>query len=216
MTSLGESVEFLNQQPRCACALILDTSGSMSGDPIRALNEGLRVFHRELMNDEQARKRVDVAIVEFNSNVRVVQDFVTAESFQPPTLTASGLTDMVGGIKQGLDLLNRRKAIYKSNGVPFYRPWAFLITDGQASGYEQLALRIREDEANKHVSFFAVGVNNADMSCLRQISVRDPIMLDGINFKEMFLWLSASLGQVSRSTLGKMVPLAKPTWEAVE
>jgi hypothetical protein len=36
----------LNADPRCACVLLLDTSGSMDGAPIKALNEGLKAFER--------------------------------------------------------------------------------------------------------------------------------------------------------------------------
>ena len=42
---LADLVEFTdNPEPRCACVLLLDTSGSMHGSPIRALNEGIRAF----------------------------------------------------------------------------------------------------------------------------------------------------------------------------
>jgi uncharacterized protein YegL len=217
MSTLEESVEFINLQPRCPCALILDTSGSMSNEPINALNAGLQTLRDDLHNDNLAKKRVEIAIVEFNSSVRVVQDFVTVENFQPPTLTASGMTDLVGGITQALDLIQRRKNKYNTNGVPFYRPWAFLITDGKVTNYEQVAERIREDEKNKRIAFFAVGVQGANQECLRKISVRDPKMLDGLKFRELFLWLSASMKKVSQSKPGDMVPLDKGTgtWEAV-
>ena len=42
---------------------LLDTSGSMSGAPIRQLNEGLKAFEEELKADSLAAKRVEVAIV---------------------------------------------------------------------------------------------------------------------------------------------------------
>src|ERR1043165_1869107 len=189
MSKLEDAVDFIDQQPRCPCALILDTSGSMSDAPINALNAGLHTLCDDLQNDGLARKRVEIAIVEFNSTVRVVQDFVPAGQFRPPTLTASGLTDMVGGINQALDLIQMRKSKYRSNGVPFYRPWAFLITDGKATGYEEVARRIREDEANKRIAFFAVGVQGANQECLRNISVREPKMLASLKFSELFLWL---------------------------
>ncbi|MEA2176609.1 MAG: hypothetical protein QOD00_4201 [Blastocatellia bacterium] len=215
MSTLEDSVEFINQQPRCPCALILDTSGSMTGRPIEALNAGLQTLRDDLQNDNLAKKRVEIAIVEFNSAVRVVQDFVAAANFQPPTLTASGYTDLVGGINQALDLIQRRKSKYTSNGVPFYRPWAFLITDGKVTEYEQVARRVREDEQNKRIAFFAVGVQGANEECLKNISVREPKMLAGLNFRELFLWLSASMKRVSQSKPGEMVPLEKGTWEAV-
>jgi uncharacterized protein YegL len=215
MLNLEESVEFIDNQPRCPCALILDTSGSMAGAPIDALNMGLRAFKDDLMSDNLAKRRVEIAIVEFNSSVRLVQDFITATNFQPPVLKASGLTDMVGGITAALDLIQLRKTKYNQNAVPFYRPWAFLITDGQVDNYQQVVDRIRCDEEAKRVAFFAVGVEGANLQCLNQISVRPPKMLNKLNFKELFLWLSSSMKRVSQSKPGEMVALERGAWEAV-
>ena len=218
MSALEESVEFaFNPHPRCACVLILDTSGSMAGARIDALNGGLRTFRDELAADELASKRVEVAIVEFNTHARVVQDFVTSDDFFPPTLKAGGTTDAAGGVNQALDLLQQRKRQYASNGVPYYRPWAFLITDGEISNAEQVAQRVRAEEEKRGVSFFAVGVDSANEESLRKISVRPHKMLSGLKFNELFLWLSASLRAVSKAVPGDMVPLDKNTgtWEIV-
>ena len=48
-----------NPDPRAPCLLLLDTSASMGGEPIQALNDGLRVFKQDLMTDELARRRVE-------------------------------------------------------------------------------------------------------------------------------------------------------------
>jgi uncharacterized protein YegL len=217
MSALEESVEFvINTQPRCACVLILDTSGSMAGGRIDALNAGLSAFRNELAADSVASQRVEVAIVEFNTNARVVQDFVTCDGFFPPTLKANGTTDMAGGVNEALDLLQRRKRQYASNGVAYYRPWAFLITDGEISSAEQVAQRVREEEGKNGVTFFAVGVENANEESLRTISVRPHKMLSGLKFNELFLWLSASLKAVSKTRPGDMVAVASTaTWELV-
>jgi uncharacterized protein YegL len=218
MSALEESVEFaINTQPRCACVLILDTSGSMAGGRIDALNAGLRVFRDELAADEVASKRVEVAIVEFNTEPRVVQDFVTAEEFFPPVLKAGGTTNMAGGVNQALDLLQQRKRQYGLNGVPYYRPWAFLITDGEISDTQQVAQRVSDEESKRGVSFFAVGVAGAREESLKSISVRPHKMLSELKFAELFVWLSASLKMVSKSVPGDMVPLNKNTgsWELV-
>ena len=216
---LEDAVEFAeNPEPRCPCILLLDTSGSMKGEPLDALNEGLRTFQQELDRDSLAKKRVEVAIVTFNSDVEIVQDFVTADDFTPPVLKARGLTHMGEAILRGLEMLQVRKALYREHGVSYYRPWLFLITDGEPQGeaeelIEQATQRIRDDEANKHVAFFAVGVEAADMSRLSQISVRDPLELKGLNFKELFVWLSASMQQVSQSAqMDEQLPLPPVTW----
>lgn len=188
----------------------------MQGERIDALNAGLRVLRDDLLGHPLAQKRVEIAIVEFNSVSRVVQDFATAENFQPPTLTASGVTEMAAGINQALDMIQQRKGKYRSNGVPFYRPWAFLITDGHpTSSVDEVARRIHEDEQNKRVVFFSVGVQGADMACLERLSFKNkPKPLGGLKFKELFLWLSNSLNRVSQSTPGEQVPLENGVWVA--
>src|SRR2546425_9044632 len=96
---LDEAVEFAeNPEPRCPCVLLLDTSGSMQGAPITALNEGLRTFKDDLIKNPLASLRVEVAVVTFDNDVKVVRDFVTADQFEPPTLTAQGLTLMGAAI----------------------------------------------------------------------------------------------------------------------
>jgi len=75
---------------------------------------------------------------------------------------------------------------------------------------------VREGEASKAFAFFAIGVRGANMETLKQISVREPLMLDGLRFRELFSWLSSSLRSVSRSTPGTEVPLQPPTgWASV-
>jgi uncharacterized protein YegL len=212
-----EEVELAeNPGPRCACVLLLDTSGSMQGEKIRLLNDGLVAFREELMKDEAARKRVEVAVVTFGERVEVRHEFVTADSFQPPVLQAAGSTPMGAAILQALDLVESRKAVYKANGVPYYRPWAFLITDGEPTDeavVEQAARRVQasDNDQAKRVAFFAVGVEGANMTRLSQVAVRAPVRLRGLDFREMFLWLSKSLGQVSRSATGAQVPLPPPS-----
>lgn len=188
----------------------------MRGDKIQALNEGLKAFKEDLSKDSLAARRVEVAIVTFDSTVNVVQDFVTAEQFQPPTLEAGGETCMGAGIRKALDLIQARKAQYKANWIANYRPWVFLITDGgPTDDVTQAAQRIKDDEERKRVAFFAVGVEGANMAKLNEIVVRAPVMLRGLNFVEMFVWLSKSTQAVSRSQVDEQVALPPPGWGTV-
>lgn len=210
-----------NPEQRCPCVLLLDNSGSMSGASIQALNAGLAAFKAETAADHLASKRIEVAIVTFGGSVQIAQDFVTLDEFVPPTLQASGQTPMASGVERALDMVEGRKAVYKANGVAYYRPWIFMITDGAPTDPEHLVQTsaerlVREQIANK-VVFFAVGTEGADFPRLAQFTIpeRPPVKLNGLQFVELFVWLSRSQQAVAQSRIGEQVPLPPAGWQAV-
>jgi uncharacterized protein YegL len=209
---LPEFVE--NPENRCPVILLLDTSGSMLGQPIEELNRGLAAFRQDVIKDAQASLCVEVAIVTFGP-VRLVQDFVTIDEFTPPELEASGTTPMGSAIEFALNLLEKRKQTYKDHGVLYYRPWVFLITDGAPTDYWQnAAQRVKEAEEQRRVLFFGVGVKGAEMKLLKQITPpeRPPVMLNGLDFRELFVWLSTSMKRVSTGKIGEAVALPPIGW----
>jgi uncharacterized protein YegL len=209
--SLEDDVKFAeNPEPRCPVILLVDTSGSMSGKRIQELNQGLLTFKEEILKDDVAKIRAELAIISFGGNVQLRQDFVTVDNFEPFKLSTSGDTPMGQAINYALDLVEHRKDVYRSNGIQFYRPWIFLITDGSPTDeWGSAAQRVRDFENSKKITFFAVGVEEADLSILKQIapSERPPVKLRGLDFKTMFVWLSSSMGRVSAGKIGDMQPL---------
>ncbi|ADY26619.1 von Willebrand factor type A [Deinococcus proteolyticus MRP] len=212
-----ELAEFAeNPEPRCPVLLLLDNSYSMSGAKIDALNRALVDFKDELSSDPLAAARCEVAIVSFGP-VRVVQEFTAAHNFIPPHLEAEQNTPLGEAVIRGLELLKNRKETIRQGGVGLYRPWVFLITDGAPTDdWHQAAAEIKRGEASKAFAFFSVGVDDADMHMLSQLSERAPLKLQGLKFRELFQWLSASLKSVSQSTPGDRVALSNPAgWAEV-
>lgn len=211
--SVFGSVEFAeNPEPRVPCVLILDTSTSMHGPPIDELNKGLQCYKQELMADPLAAKRVEVAIVTFGGRVTPLVEFVTAAEFEPPKLQVIGGTPMGAAINTALDMIEQRKATYREAGIAYYRPWAFMITDGEPNDHwKPVISRVHDGENSKSFCFFAVGVEGANMEVLGEISVRKPLWLQGTKFRELFSWLSNSQQAVSRSSPGDEVTLDDPT-----
>lgn len=213
LTHAFGAVEFAeNPEPRVPCVLIVDTSSSMQGVRIDELNKGLEFYKQELLADPLASKRVEVAVVTFGGRVTRLIDFVTAANFQPPKLVPIGGTPMGEAIGTAIDMIDQRKASYREHGIAYYRPWAFLITDGEPNDHwKPIISRVKEGEKKKSFCFFAVGVEGANMQILEEICVRKPLWLQGMKFRELFSWLSNSQQAVSRSTPGDEVPLEDPT-----
>ncbi len=210
--NLEDLVEFTdNPEPRCACVLLLDTSGSMHGPPIQALNDGIRAFKEELESDSLASLRVETAIVSFDSSVQLVQDFATVDALATPELDAQGATSTATAVNFAIDRVEERKQSYRDAGVPYYRPWIVLITDGASTeGRQQMdaaSERVRQAEEAKQLAFFSVGVQGADMEELNRIGTRGALPLDGMAFREFFVWLSSSMTRVSSSRVDDEIDL---------
>lgn len=203
-----------NPENRCPVVLLLDTSASMAGLPIQELSRGISTFKEEVLKDVQASLSVEIAIITFGP-VKLIQDFVVVDDFTPPSLQADGVTPMGEAIEYALDLVETRKSTYKENGIQYYRPWIFLITDGAPTDeWQKAAHRVREAETSGKLSFFVVAVEGADINTLKQIAPpqRSPVTLEGLNFREMFVWLSASMRRVSSGKVGEAVALPPLGW----
>ena len=211
MANLQDRIEFAtNPEQRCPVVLLLDNSFSMSGEPINELNEGITLFKDSILRDEVAGLRVEIAIITFGNQAKLVHDFATISHFKPPELSANGSTPMGEAINLALDVLEERKKVYKSNGIPYYQPWVMLITDGAPTDdYKGAAQRVRAAASQRKLSFYCVAVNNADLKILTDIAPVEtpPVPLEGLLFKELFKWLSASVRATSRHSIGDQVEI---------
>ena len=205
-----------NPEPRCACVIVADVSGSMSGIPISELNAGLQQLKSKLIEDPLACLRVELALVAFNDKITIESDFCSPENFNPPTLNASGGTHLGAAVLKGLEMVNSRTAEYRAAGLSYYRPWLMILTDGNSGDdISEAARLVKEAESKKRLAFFGVGVLGADMDQLTSLSLRPPLSLEGIKFTELFEWLSVNLSSVAVSRPGDQVPLTPPTWANV-
>lgn len=199
-------------EPHLACALLLDTSGSMSANgAIQSLNESIQRFRNSVASDSIARKRVDIALITFDSSVEVVSDFVPVDQLPTPVLTAGGLTDMAQGIDKAIDLVKQRTQMYQALGTPCHKPWIFMITDGVSTSSDQemqkVAERIRLEEgkgSHGRLTFWALGVDQYDSEELFKLTNR-VLELRNEDFTGIFDWLSESMCCISQSHVGERV-----------
>ena len=242
----AESAE--NFEQKCLCVLLLDTSGSMSeivdgniqstgkktnidgkeyeivtGGKTKMdyLKEGLSAFYEDIANDPTSSQRLEISVVAFNSNVNVLQEPTLISNAEFPTLKALGGTAMADAINEAIDLVDARKQWYKETGQPYYRPWIILLTDGEPDyGQDILGVsaRIKYDTFEKKYVFLPIGVGDADMAVLSQLTGNYPngmnlpaLKLSQTKFSVFFKWLSASMGAVVKADEGQKISLGTDT-----
>jgi uncharacterized protein YegL len=205
-----------------ACVFLLDTSGSMStNDAIGKLNEGLRIFKSQTVNDvafdEHTKSCIDVAMISFGPDVAIhgidgrifkgnepfdmANVFVPVSVMNPPVLTAEGGTPMGGAIDRALDLIAQQKARYNDFGTPYFRPWIFCITDGEPNDdYQAAAQRLKRMENDTKVLGYCIGVEGFNKSAMATIFNSERIFeLDNLDFPGLFKFVSSSLTVIRNS-----------------
>ena len=214
------TVDYSSPNQRTPCVLILDASGSMdtvgpSGKTrIQALNDGIKALELSLREDDTALTHVQLAIVSVGgpaNDADIMMDWTDAINFQAFPLRTGGATPLGKGLQLGLDLIEQGKQNLRSAGISYTRPWMMVITDGDPTDdrafWVNAARECKAAEASKKVEVFCIGVEGANLQNLSELSNKPPLMLDGIKFKELFVWLSSSLSAASRSRPGDTMQL---------
>ncbi len=202
-----------NPTNRVPIGLCLDVSPSMTGKPVRELNQGVRLFFEALQQDRVARLSAEVALVTFATSSQVILDFQSLDRVEsPPAVEIGGeSTNLGAGVSLALDILEDRKNVYRKAGIDYFQPWLVLMTDGQPTTDEHLraALRTCELEGAGKLVVFPIGIGaGADMEVLAMFSQRrKPLKLKGLSFPQFFEWLSKSVVRVSQSRPGEKVQL---------
>lgn len=199
-----------NPTTRVPICILLDTSGSMQGMPIKELNEGVKMFIDELKDDIQTLYSADLSILTFGGNVDTIKDFGPLEDYEISDLSADGLTPMGEAVEKALDLLADRKNQYKDQMIEYYQPWLVLMTDGvPTDNYSLASTKIQTLVNSKKLVVFPVAIGDeVDMNILKSFSPnKDPLRLKGLKFKPFFQWLSASVSQLSQSMPGEKVKI---------
>lgn len=209
-----------NPNQRTPCVLVLDASGSMdavgpSGKTrIQALNEGIQALEKSLKEDDTALTRVQMAIVSVGGpadDADIMMDWTDVMNFQSFPLRTGGTTPLGKGIQVGLALIEQGKQNLKHAGISYTRPWMMVISDGDPTDDQSVwaaaAQECKAAELAKKVEVFCIGVEGANLHTLGELSVKPPLMLDGVKFRELFVWLSSSLSAASRSRPGDSLQL---------
>lgn len=209
-----------NPNQRTPCVLVLDASGSMNEvtstgkTRIEELNAGIHALQQELQADDTALVRVQLAIVSVGgptNDAETLMDWTDATDFTAFPLRADSTTPLGKGVQLGLQMIEQGKQNLRAAGISYTRPWLMVISDGEPTDatdvWAAAVSECRAAEATKRAEVFAIGVEGANLMRLGELSAKPPLMLGGMKFKELFVWLSASLSAASRSRPGDSLQL---------
>jgi uncharacterized protein YegL len=178
---------------RCPLVLLLDVSTSMESE-IGALSSGVEALGRKLAADGRVADSLDVAVVTFSTEAKVVVLFQDVRTVTMPSLTVEGSTNMGAGIGLALDVIETQRARYQSQGVKSLRPVVLLITDGEADDtIGDIQKRIADGERGGAAAVYGVAINGASVERLQRIVSRPVMALEGVQLPRVFSWLAESM-----------------------
>lgn len=98
------------------------------------LSEGLGAFYQAIKEDDMACDSCVSEIVTFKDTPSLFEQFDNVDDKRVPKFPRpSGNTNMTKALEMALDTLDKQKALYKQNCMPYFQPWLVVFTDGQPS-----------------------------------------------------------------------------------
>ena len=182
--------------------LLLDTSGSMQGEPIEAVKNGVQVMISSLRNDPQAVETAYLSIITFDTDARQAVPLTDLATFQQPNLTAQGTTSLGEALKVLSKCIDSEVTKTTAEVKGDWKPLVFIMTDGQPTDDWQSGLTEFKKRRVGTVVACAAG-SGADTTVLKQIT--DSVVsldTDSESIKSFFKWVSASIG-VSSTKVGE-------------
>ncbi|MDO4586303.1 MAG: VWA domain-containing protein [Planctomycetia bacterium] len=179
--------------------LLIDISGSMMGDPIEAVKNGMQIMHSALRKDPYALESAYISIITFADDVVQVVPLTEVASFRPPTISAGGGTSLGGALSKVYECATREVQKSTSSEKGDWKPLVFIMTDGVPTDDLTKGLNIFKQYKWGIVVACDAG-NGAGLSALLQITqnVVSLDMTDSSSIQAYFKWVSSSISASSQ------------------
>ena len=184
--------------------LLIDTSGSMKGEPIQAVNVGLRSLISSLRQDPYALDTVHLSIITFDKDVQEILPLTELLSAEIPDITCpdSGPTHLGMALNFLLEKLESNILVSEGETKGDWMPLLFIMTDGKPSDlmvFNQVVPKLKEKEFG---NIIACGAGpKAKESYLKQITSNTVLLdnMDSSSFQSYFNWVSDVVNMGSKS-----------------
>lgn len=169
---------------------------------------GIGSLIEQLKEDPVGSKVIDIAMITFADQVKVIQDFRPIIATEKPMFTAGGCTALGEGLVTAIDLVKRQSKRYMDEGIDCHIPWIIVVTDAETTDDMTKAYeKILEEQAkgkHGHVKIWVLAVEGTNMEICHKITQRVIKITDG-DFKPIFDWTRESMLQLSDSGPGENI-----------
>lgn len=175
--------------------LLLDTSGSMSGEPIEAVKNGVQVMISSLRQNPQAIETAFISVITFDSVAQQIIPLTDLASFQMVDIKATGVTALGDALKLVSNKIDNEVAKTTMEQKGDWKPLVFIMTDGIPTDDWQSGLNEFKQRKTAFTVACAAG-SGADTSILKQITenVVSLDTADSASIGKFFQWVTASIG----------------------
>ena len=191
--------------------LVLDCSGSMTGEPIEAVRQGMKTLLSELKSDPQALETVWMSVITFDSSARQIMPLTELVQVKEPTFEARSTTALGAALRLLSDSITNEVRKTTSTQKGDWKPLIFLMTDGiPTDEWETAADAIKVARPGNFIAC-AAGAE-ADENTLKRMTdivVRlNDLQPDAL--KQFFKWVSASVATTSTNIAKSDAPINLP------
>lgn len=194
--------------------LLLDTSGSMRGEPIQAVNNGLQVLVSALRQDPYALESVHISLISFDIEANELFPLTPLDQVQIPEITVpqAGATFLGAALELLVDRVDRDVIRTTDDMKGDWRPLLFIMTDGSPSdlqAYREAIPKIKHRNFGNIVACAAGPKARCEM--LKELTDNVVCMdtMDSAGLSQFFKWVSASVAAGS-SSAGVTAPTTLP------
>jgi uncharacterized protein YegL len=175
--------------------LVLDTSGSMTGEPIAAVENGVQMMLSALRQDPYALETAYLSVITFDNSAKQIIPLTELTAFQAPSIQATGCTALGDALSLLANKINTEVTKTTAEVKGDWKPLVFIMTDGSPTDDWQKGLAEFRKCKTGIVVACAVGSGTADINVLKQITecVVELDTADSSTIKAFFKWVSASV-----------------------
>ncbi|MDR1484179.1 MAG: VWA domain-containing protein [Planctomycetaceae bacterium] len=179
--------------------LLLDVSGSMSGEPIEAVKNGVQMMHSALRKDPYALESAYISVITFESNVKQIVPLTEVAQFQPPSLSAGGGTSLGGALQKVVECANNEVAKSTKDQKGDWKPLVFIMTDGSPTDNVEPGIAAFQSYKWGIVVACAAG-QGADKTILQRLTENVVTLdtADSATISAFFKWVSSSISASSK------------------